>query len=85
MPEPLRALPWLMLRARAGTRAGLAWALEPGLGGAEFCCMMMCTLYLQASSVSARGRVGEPDDLVEAETKDLIVIWCLVRIEGKIC
>lgn len=55
-----------MLRTRAGTRAGLGWALEPELAGAEFCCMMMCTLCLQASSVSVSGREGELDYLVEA-------------------
>lgn len=71
MPEPLRAPQRLMLGTRAGTRAGLGWPLEPDLGGAGFCCMMMCTLCLQACPVSARGRKGEPDYLVEAETEKI--------------
>lgn len=71
MPEPLRALQQLVIGTRVATRAGPGWAPEPDLGDAEFCCMMMCTLCLQASSVSVRGREGEPDYLVEAETEKI--------------
>lgn len=72
MPKPPRALQWLMLATPAGTGAGPDWAPEPDpAGGAEFCCMMMCSLCLQTSSVSAREREGEPDNSVEAETEKI--------------
>lgn len=61
--------------------AALGRGMEPGVQGAEFCTMMMCTLCLQVFSVSAfqGGRTKLPFRRGNIKG-DLMVVFVLVEI-----